>query len=59
MQDGVIGEHVATFSRWSSTGGASVNFDSYAIGSYAEGTYACTFPTPNSRRWRAPRAPLP
>jgi hypothetical protein len=39
MQDGVIGEHVATFSRWSfNAEGASVNFDSYAIGSYADRT---------------------
>jgi uncharacterized protein YecT (DUF1311 family) len=60
MQDGVIGEHVSTFSRWSfNADGASVNFDSYAIGSYAEGTYACTFPTAKLKALARPDAPLP
>ena len=38
---------------------ASVNFDSYAIGSYAEGTYACTFPTAELKALARPDAPLP
>lgn len=60
MQDGVIGEHVATFSRWSfDAGGASVNFDSYAIGSYAEGTYACDFPMAELKALARPDSPLP
>jgi hypothetical protein len=36
-----------------------VNFDSYAIGSYAEGTYACTFPTAELKALARPDAPLP
>ena len=60
MQDGVIGEHVATFSRWSfNAEGASVNFDSYAIGSYAEGTYACDFPMTELKALARPDSPLP
>ncbi len=45
LKDEVIAEHVATLSRWSfQESKASVSFDAYAIGSYAEGPYECEFP---------------
>ncbi len=58
MQDGVIAEHVATFSRWSfDAKSASVNFDSYAIGSYARVPMPAPSRRLNSRRWRGPMRP--
>jgi hypothetical protein len=36
-----------------------VNFDSYAIGSYAEGTYACDFPMAELKALARPDSPLP
>lgn len=60
LADDVIGEHVATLSRWSFTDvEASVRFDAYAIGSYAEGTYDCTFPMNTVKAMALPDAPLP
>ena len=45
LKDEIIAEHVATLSRWSfRESKASVSFDAYAIGSYAEGPYECEFP---------------
>ncbi|MBL8894800.1 MAG: DUF1311 domain-containing protein [Rhizobiales bacterium] len=43
-QDSTIEEHVSDLSRWSFTSeDAVVTFDAYAIGSYAEGSYTCTY----------------
>jgi uncharacterized protein len=56
----VIGEHVATLSRWSFTSEkADLHFDEYAIGPYAEGAYDCTFPMAEFRKLALPDAPLP
>lgn len=45
LKDEVIAEHVATLARWRFLESkASVSFDAYAIGSYAEGPYDCEFP---------------
>jgi uncharacterized protein len=60
LKDDVIGEHIATLSRWSfSSGEASVSFDPYAIGPYAEGTYDCVFPMAALRAMTLETAPLP
>lgn len=40
-----IGEGIARMDDWSfSPTGASVNYDAYVLGSYAEGAYTCSFP---------------
>ncbi|MCB1435268.1 MAG: hypothetical protein KDK75_22815, partial [Alphaproteobacteria bacterium] len=60
LSDEVIAEHVATMSRWSFTAReASVSFDAYAIGSYAEGSYDCTFDMKDVKALALPDAPLP
>ena len=60
LRDDVIGEHVATLARWQITEGeASVSFDAYAIGSYAEGSYDCRFAMDDLRARALPGAPLP
>ncbi len=60
LTDDVIAEHIATFSRWSfSAKDATITFDSYAVGSYAEGSYDCTFPLDAVRAAAKPGAPLP
>jgi len=43
-QEATIDEHIADLTRWSFTSeDAVVTFDAYAIGSYAEGSYTCTY----------------
>ena len=43
-QESTIDEHVGDLSRWTFTSeDAVVTFDAYAIGSYAEGSYTCTY----------------
>jgi hypothetical protein len=43
-QDSTIEEHVGDLTRWTFTlEDAVVTFDAYAIGSYAEGSYTCTY----------------
>jgi len=43
-QESTIVEHVADLTRWSFTSeDAVVTFDAYAIGSYAEGSYTCSY----------------
>jgi uncharacterized protein len=60
LTDDVIAEHIATFSRWSfSAKDATISFDSYAVGAYAEGAYDCTFPLDVIRAAAKPGAPLP
>jgi uncharacterized protein len=60
LSDEAIAEHIATFSRWSfSATEATVTFDSYAIGAYAEGAFDCVFPLAAVRAAARPDAPLP
>ena len=60
LKDEVIAEHVATMSSWSfAETEASIVFDAYAIGSYAEGPYDCTFPMPELKAIALETAPLP
>ena len=60
LKDGIIAEHIATISRWSfAAGKASVSFDPYAIGSYAEGQYDCTYPMDELWNVALDDAPLP
>ncbi len=60
LKDEIIGEHIATLSRWTfEEGQATVSFDAYAIGSYAEGAYECVFPTAQLKEIAIPGAPLP
>jgi uncharacterized protein len=60
LKDEVIAEHIATLSRWSFTESkASVSFDAYAIGSYAEGPYDCEFPMTDLKNMALDGAPLP
>jgi hypothetical protein len=43
-QDSAISAHVGDFSRWTfSAESATITFDAYAIGSFAEGPYECVF----------------
>jgi uncharacterized protein len=60
LSDSVIAEHVATLSRWSFTEStATITFDAYAIGAYAEGTYECTFDMKALKALALATAPLP
>jgi len=60
LQEEVIAEYVATMSHWSFTDhDASVSFDTYAIGSHAEGSYDCTFALTEVKALALPSAPLP
>ncbi len=43
-RNSTIDEYVADLTRWTFTSeDAVVTFDAYAIGSYAEGSYTCTY----------------
>ena len=56
----LIAEHIATMSRWSlAEDEATVSFDAYAVGPYAEGSYGCTFAMDALKRLAKPGAPLP
>jgi len=60
LKDEVIAEHIATLSRWSfSASEASVSFDAYTIGPYAEGSYECRFAMKDLKALALPAAPLP
>jgi uncharacterized protein len=60
LKDDTIAEHVATMSSWSfSDTAASIVFNAYAIGSYAEGPYDCTFPLSELKAVALKGAPLP
>lgn len=60
LTDEVIAEHLATLSRWSiGADTVTVTFDSYAIGSYAEGPYECVFPTAEIKAMAVPGALIP
>lgn len=60
LSDAVIAEHIATLSRWSfSASEATITFDSYAIGAYAEGPFECVFPLAEVKAAALPGARLP
>jgi uncharacterized protein YecT (DUF1311 family) len=55
-----ITEHLATMERWTFRADkATVTFDPYSIGSFAEGSYICDFPMSKIRAAAKPGAPLP
>jgi uncharacterized protein YecT (DUF1311 family) len=59
-QESTIAEHINDFQRWTIFAKkAIVTFDSYAIGSYAEGPYECVFDMPKLKDLAKPDAPLP
>lgn len=60
VDDGAVAEGVRNLASWSI--GAReivVGFDPYAVGSYAEGAYRCSFPTAGVKRLALPGAPIP
>ena len=60
FQESTIVEHLNNFQRWTITADkAIVTFDSYAIGSFAEGPYECTFDISEIKSLAIPDAPLP
>jgi uncharacterized protein YecT (DUF1311 family) len=60
FQESTIADHINDFRRWTiSTDKAIVTFDSYAIGSYAEGPYECEFDMPKLKALAKPDVPLP
>lgn len=60
LKDDVIAEHIATLSRWSiGAETTTITFDAYAIGSYAEGSYTCEFPTADIKAMAPDGSPLP
>ena len=60
LKDDVINEHIATLSRWTiKAEQITITFDAYAIGSYAEGTYECRFPTAKVKAMALSGALLP
>jgi uncharacterized protein YecT (DUF1311 family) len=55
-----IKESVAALENWSfSANKASIGFDPYALGAYAEGTYSCDFDEQMLKRLRKPDSLLP
>jgi uncharacterized protein YecT (DUF1311 family) len=55
-----IAEHMATLDRWTfREDKATVTFDPYSIGSFAEGSYTCDFPMSRIRAAAKSGAPLP
>jgi uncharacterized protein YecT (DUF1311 family) len=55
-----IKESVAALENWSfSASNASIGFDPYALGAYAEGTYSCDFDEHMLKRLRKPDSLLP
>jgi uncharacterized protein len=60
LKDDVIAEHISTLGSWNfQEREASVSFDPYVIGSYAEGGYECRFPMPDLKAIALDGAPLP
>lgn len=59
-QESTIAKHLADLTRWTFRADkATVTFDPYAIGSYAEGPYDCTFTMVRLRYLAKPSATLP
>lgn len=60
LTDEAIVGHIEDLATWSFTAGqASVNFNAYDIGAYAEGPFDCDFPIPMLRGFARPGAPFP
>jgi uncharacterized protein YecT (DUF1311 family) len=60
FQESTIPAHISDFQRWTIFAKkAIVTFDSYAIGSYAEGPYQCEFDMSKLKDLANPDAPLP
>jgi uncharacterized protein len=60
VDDAAVAEGVRNLASWSIGARQTVvNFDPYAVGSYAEGAYSCRFPTAGIRKLALPGAPLP
>jgi uncharacterized protein YecT (DUF1311 family) len=60
FQEKTIADGVDDFTRWSVFAGqAVVTFDSYAVGSYAEGPYECEFPMAKLKSLAKNPNPLP
>lgn len=58
-EDAVL-QHVKTLDFWSiGEKEIVVSFDPYEVGTYAEGAYACRFPTAEVKKLARPGAPLP
>jgi uncharacterized protein len=59
-RDKVIAEQVRDLASWSiGESEIVVSFDPYAVGAYAEGAFACRFPTAGVREMAIEGAPLP
>lgn len=59
-RDATIAETVRDLTSWSiGADEVTVSFDPYAVGSYAEGTYTCSFPMAQVKALAKPDAPLP
>lgn len=60
LKDEVIAKSVGDLKRWTlKAGEATITFDAYEIGSYAEGEYDCTFPMKDVKTLALPGANLP
>ena len=60
FQEATVGETLAQMSSWTlRSDKATVTFDAYAVGSYAEGPYYCEFPMEKLRGMAKSGAPLP
>ena len=59
-QETTIVEHLQSMNSWNFwKDKATVTFDAYAIGSYAEGQYECDFTMDEMKKLARPGAPLP
>ena len=59
-RDATIAETVRDLRSWSiGADEITVSFDPYAVGAYAEGAYACSFPTKDVKALALKAAPLP
>lgn len=60
FQEATVGETLANMTAWTlSADKATVTFDAYVVGSYAEGPYSCEFPMEKLRGMAKSGAPLP
>jgi uncharacterized protein YecT (DUF1311 family) len=60
LKDETIRDQILDMEHWSFTAEqGTVSFNSYDIGAYAEGTFACDFPLASLRNYAKPGAPLP
>ena len=60
FQEATVGEVLAKMTAWTlSADKATITFDAYVVGSYAEGPYYCEFPMEKLRKMAKTGAPLP